>query len=424
MKIIYEFLKQYNKEYDYYQKLSQMVADKIEDQLIKRGIKAEVTYRAKRPDKLKDKLVKRNIEKKYETLDDIYNDIVDLAGVRVSLYFPSERKIIDEIVNQLFPVELKKEFPESSFIPHNSKRFSGYWATHYRIALNKTKNTNKMHHPTVEIQVASVLMHAWSEVEHDMVYKPFTGNLSIGELAILDEINGLVLAGEIALDRLKILTNTRTSQHFSIDSIYELNNFIIKNIDLADLNKIRMGDTYLLFTFLKSVKKLDMKEFKSYIKRVNFDSEISLTEQMIQMLFVDYYGNVKSNLTKYFKNLNLPEAIIPGSELIVRYWVILEKAFTNFHKTTIAKAKKYSDPDFNILLKKDIITSEDVQLLGEIKQDRNLLIQGVKNIELDKLHSTSQILKGIVRKTIDHVPTETKKLELLKEFDLIRKITV
>lgn len=52
----------------------------------------------------------------------------------------------------------------------------------------------------LEIQVASVLMHAWSEVEHDLVYKPLQGTLSDEELSILDELNGLVLSGEIALN--------------------------------------------------------------------------------------------------------------------------------------------------------------------------------------------------------------------------------
>lgn len=85
MKIIDDFIKQYNKEFDYYQKLSQIIANKIEDQLFKRGIKAIVTFRAKRPDRLKDKLVKRNEEKKYKSVDDIFDDIVDLAGIRVSL---------------------------------------------------------------------------------------------------------------------------------------------------------------------------------------------------------------------------------------------------------------------------------------------------------------------------------------------------
>jgi ppGpp synthetase/RelA/SpoT-type nucleotidyltranferase len=27
----------------------------------------------------------------------------------------------------------------------------------------------------IEIQVASVLMHAWAEVEHDLLYKPLIG---------------------------------------------------------------------------------------------------------------------------------------------------------------------------------------------------------------------------------------------------------
>jgi ppGpp synthetase/RelA/SpoT-type nucleotidyltranferase len=54
-----------------------------------------------------------------------------------------------------------------------------------------------------EIQVASVLMHAWSEVNHDLAYKPLQGELSEDEYSILDELNGLVIAGEIALERLQ-----------------------------------------------------------------------------------------------------------------------------------------------------------------------------------------------------------------------------
>ena len=85
MKIINEFIDQYNKEYDYYQKLSQIVSNKIEDQLFKRGIKAIVSFRAKKPERLLDKLVKRNEKKKYKNLNEIYEDIVDLAGIRISL---------------------------------------------------------------------------------------------------------------------------------------------------------------------------------------------------------------------------------------------------------------------------------------------------------------------------------------------------
>ena len=73
-------------------------------------------------------------------------------------------------------------------------------------------NQKKYAEARVEIQVASVLMHAWSEVEHDLVYKPLQGTLSDEELAILDELNGLVLAGEIALERLQSAGNERVKQ--------------------------------------------------------------------------------------------------------------------------------------------------------------------------------------------------------------------
>ena len=63
-------------------------------------------------------------------------------------------------------------------------------------------------------------MHAWAEVEHDLVYKPYSGKLQEDELAILDEINGLVIAGEIALERLQKAITERTKRQKEIKSKY------------------------------------------------------------------------------------------------------------------------------------------------------------------------------------------------------------
>ena len=65
------------------------------------------------------------------------------------------------------------------------------------------ENDKRYAESLIEIQVASALMLTWAEVEHDLVYKPFSGELSYEECQILDELNGLVLAGEIALQRLQ-----------------------------------------------------------------------------------------------------------------------------------------------------------------------------------------------------------------------------
>ena len=95
------------------------------------------------------------------------------------------------MVTLLFDLESEpKRFPEDSKAPTYDKRFSGYWAAHYRVHLRDTSLNDaqkRYGQARIEIQVASVLMHAWAEVEHDLVYKPQQGTLSEDEYAILDE---------------------------------------------------------------------------------------------------------------------------------------------------------------------------------------------------------------------------------------------
>lgn len=68
----------------------------------------------------------------------MYDDVIDLAGVRVALYFPAEREEVGRIIKSIFVLVAEpKEFPTAAQ-PTYEKRFSGYWATHYRIRLPET----------------------------------------------------------------------------------------------------------------------------------------------------------------------------------------------------------------------------------------------------------------------------------------------
>jgi len=419
MKIIDDFIKQYNKEFDYYQKLSQIVASKIEDQLFKRGIKAIVTHRAKRPDRLKDKLVKRNEEKQYKTVDDIFKDIVDLAGIRVSLYFPSEREIIDEIINELFQIEKKKEFPNAAHTPKYTKRFSGYWATHYRVKLKEESLTKRYLDTLAEIQVASVLMHAWSEVEHDLVYKPFSGDLSKEELAILDEINGLVLSGEIALERLQSAMAERTKQRNDITDKYELTNYLLNTIDKNYINKIKLGDTFLLNNYLNTTKKLDTKDFEKYINKININYDETVTDQLLNMLLVEFYDTDKPNLKNYFKNLHVSDKKASVFESFVKCWVVLEKAVREFLSSEEIKTNKYLIPDFKILKDKKVLTTEESNQLAQLRKVRNYLLHGIETPTENYLNDSFQTLKSITEKVVNKVPNESVKLKLQHELTKI-----
>jgi ppGpp synthetase/RelA/SpoT-type nucleotidyltranferase len=420
MAIIDDFIKQYNKEYDFYQKLSQIVANKIEDQLFKRGIKAIVSSRAKRPDRLKEKISKRDEEKNYKMVDDVFADIVDLAGVRVSLYFPTDREIIDEVINEVFVVVKKKVFPSEKHMPKYEKRFSGYWATHYHVKLKEENSTKRYTDTIAEIQVASVLMHAWSEVEHDLVYKPFSGELSREELAILDEINGLVLSGEIALERLQNAMAERTKKKNDITNKYELTNFLLSSIDKEYLNKIKLGDTYLLTNYLNTIKKLDVNDFNNYISKINVELGESVTDQLLNMLLVEYYDEEKPNLKSYFKNLHISDKRASGFESFVRCWVVLERAVREISNQEDVKHNKYLIPDFKILSDKKFITANDANNLRSLRRTRNYLLHGIETPPEDYLKDSFLVLKAIASKVVEKVPTKAVKDALKKELESIK----
>ena len=206
MSIVEEFLEHYSREIDHFAAAAGNIHQAIESALAVHGVRAIVTSRAKGIKRLRDKVEKRNRANRYKTINGIYKDIIDLAGVRVALYFPGDRVKVGSIMDDLFTqVKDPKTFPMKGK-RKQGKRFDGYVATHYLVrpkSDNNPQSENRYINTTVEIQVASVLMHAWAEVEHDLEYKPELGKLSGDESAILDELNGLVLTGELALERLQ-----------------------------------------------------------------------------------------------------------------------------------------------------------------------------------------------------------------------------
>ena len=276
MKIIDGFIEQYRKEYDFYETASKLVAQQLEVALQKSGIRAIVTYRAKNPERLQVKLQQRNAERevKYSCYEDIYSDICDLSGVRVALYFPKDRDKVESIIKELFQlISDPKVFPNESKAPTYQKRFSGYWAKHYRVRLkdgNLIDSQKRYAQSKTEIQVASVLMHAWSEVEHDLVYKPLSGNLSDEELAILDELNGLVLAGEIALEQLQAAGASRVVKDKVFNNQYELASFLYNKFQdkFEKGNNIQLGNVELLFRLMDECNLKSSADLMHYLKNI------------------------------------------------------------------------------------------------------------------------------------------------------------
>ncbi|MET7774152.1 RelA/SpoT domain-containing protein [Nocardia sp. NPDC005366] len=292
--IIQDFITRYVKEYDFYDTAARLVKEALESGLQAAGVRCIVTHRPKSIARLEAKCRQRLPEKKYEKVDDIFNDIVDLAGVRVALYFPAEQGEVDKLVTNLFvQLEPKKEFPKKD-AERPGKRFSGYSAVHYRVQLkeNHLPEPDKRYAlARVEIQVASVLMHAWSEVEHDLVYKPIGGDLSEDENALLDQLNGLVHSGEIALERLQKAGERRIDEtQRKFRNHFELAAYLLgqlrKTID-GPVSDSGLGRVDNLFEFLVRIG-IDTPELLNpSLDSLHGNVEVrSLAEQVVDALLV------------------------------------------------------------------------------------------------------------------------------------------
>lgn len=296
MSVIDDFMSRYEREYDYYETAAQTAARLCELELEKNGIHSIVTYRAKRPDRLHSKLNHRVHEgHQYRDVDEIYSNIPDLAGVRIALYFPGDVGEVERILANLFSVSKVKRFPEESASNTSfPRRFAGYGATHYRVHLREDRlsvGETRFCKCLIEIQIASVLMHAWSEVEHDLVYKPLSGELTYDERSILDQLNGLVIAGEIALETLQRILKRRASEKGrSFRNHYELAAYLYDALSKKDPEgtkdqNLLLGRVDFLFALLKEAK-LDMPEkLNNFVDRLDpADGDRFAVEQLIDML--------------------------------------------------------------------------------------------------------------------------------------------
>ena len=287
MQVIRDFVARYRREFDFFNEAARLVAQQLESRLQATGIRSIVTYRAKRPDRLEEKLNKRARTRQdgYPTIESIYDD---LSGVRVALYFPADRDKVANIIRSAFKgVKEPKEFPDlkkvhPEFISvtdeRYKKKFTGYWAAHFLVQLFESSLADPQKRyveARIEIQVASVLMHAWSEVEHDLIYKPTQGPLSIEEYAILDEINGLVQSGEIALEQLQRAAEMRVARHDNpFSNHYDLAAYLFERTKpMTATEEPLMGRVDVLFDLLHELDMGTSDKMSKYVESLSRQAE-------------------------------------------------------------------------------------------------------------------------------------------------------
>ena len=413
---IEEFLKRYSKEYDYYLQAARLVQQKLEDSLQSAGVRSIVTARAKSVEHLSEKCYKRAAKNgSYESVDRIYEDIVDLAGVRVALYFPGQFNQVDSIVRSLFRVTVEKTFPPSDPASNDSvdpslgkvshqKRFPGYKANHYHVRLKDDvtleESDKRYTEARVEVQVASVLMHAWSEVEHDLIYKPLEGELSHDEYAILDMLNGLVASGEIALEQLQRAGDARvTADDRRIASHWELATLLLsagEKLTGEPISESGLGRVDELYSFIRELEIDTPKNLRPYIEALHDNLEVRpLAEQIVDALLsenssrLDVYNSVRRRLPwtdsegETYRHIGM----------FLTHWTQLEALVRSAAPDPRGRP---IIPTLRVLEGTGLLTRETAFEFDQLRRMRNLLVHGIEIPPITVLDESTARLKALL----------------------------
>jgi len=157
----------------FYGKLAVVVKRILDESIKRQGIKVHsVEARAKDPESLRKKAALSSLsdpaKPKYS---DPLSQITDLAGIRVITFFPGTLAEIDGLITDEFEVVERSDKGAKLL---DEDRF-GYQSIHYLLTLSDERTALAEYAPyaskIAEIQVRTILQHAWAEIEHDIQYK-------------------------------------------------------------------------------------------------------------------------------------------------------------------------------------------------------------------------------------------------------------
>ena len=227
------------------------------------------------------------------------------------------------------------------------------------------------------------------------------GTLSEEELAILDELNGLVLTGEIALERLQAAGNERIqnskatfANQFELASYlynYLSNNFLPEDI------KLRMGNIELLFRFLSSLKILRAKDIGPIVKSVKFEKDKRTISQQI----------IDQMITGSEKRYHIYQELRAGQDGIsederhaVEYffsqWVPLEQLLNRVSSKNSPKVRGAFN--INTLKRLNLLDRECINQIVSLRKIRNVLIHDIEIPEADYINRQGDEAQSLFHK--------------------------
>lgn len=155
---------EFNKRYENYQRMGEKLCTDLESSLKKAEIEfVSVFYRIKKFDAFRKKVERRGYREPFE-------ECLDICGVRIIYYFYSDLYDIEKVIFD--ETEVVDTIDKSGII--ETDRF-GYRSFHYIVKLKdkwlKMPTFRELDGLKAEVQVMTVTMHSWAEIQRKLAYK-------------------------------------------------------------------------------------------------------------------------------------------------------------------------------------------------------------------------------------------------------------
>ena len=163
----HELLEQYRQLLPIYEQMAELIPEKLKGFFAESGIiVAAVEHRVKKEDSLTGKLQLKG--SKYQSI----NDVTDVVGIRVITFYNDDVDKVASVLERLFDIDWENTIDKRK--AHEIDSF-GYLSLHYICRIPETTYTHPDHpevnHIRFEVQMRTVLQHAWANMNHDTGYK-------------------------------------------------------------------------------------------------------------------------------------------------------------------------------------------------------------------------------------------------------------
>lgn len=292
-----ELLEQYRSLLPIYSKMAEIIPEKLKGFFDDAGlIVAAVEHRVKTEESLSGKLQLKG--GKYSS---IY-DITDIIGIRVITFYIDDVDKVASVLERLFEIDWENSVDKRK--AHETDSF-GYLSLHYICRIPESAYTDP-EHPEInkirfEVQMRTVLQHAWANMNHDTGYKSgvevprqYLRNLSrlAGMLELVDDefsriraeltdyrrrVRALVASGD--LDDVQLDGDT-------FRSYLELGPLDALNARIASVNQAEIQPASLM-PYLPILKEFGMKTLGDVSRLIKDYSEAAYQIATFQMGLTD-----------------------------------------------------------------------------------------------------------------------------------------